>query len=268
MQILLSFGLPRSPKVVVMNFYEGNDLRDAARDHDHREAGAIGPPRESSESSNFSNWRHSLLARNSDAFNLVGGAAAYLLAKREKRDQASEVDFRYRLVDGDRAVEFNPHNSDRDEVLFARRLVSGEIEVTLFDGALERFSSLAISHDFLPVLVYSPSAHTAYRTHVVFEDESNRELLEVYNRMLRSYLSARASNLGLVFVDLTEPFLEAAEEIELDRLYYYPTSMHFTARAHALVAEVLAEALESKPDLASDSPQLRVGTSLEGALLE
>ena len=55
--------------------------------------------------------------------------------------------------------------------------------------------------------------------------------------------------------------MEAAEEIELDRLYYYPTSMHFTARAHALVAEVLAEALESKPDLASDSAQLRLRTS-------
>ena len=195
-------------------------------------------------------------------------AAAYPSAKLKKRDQENQADFRYRVVDGDQVVEFNPHNSDRDEILFARRLVRGEIEATLFDGALERFSSLAISHDFLPVLAYSPSAHTAYRAHVVFEDESNRELLEVYNRMLRSYLSARASDLGLVFVDLTEPFMEAAEEIELDRLYYYPTSMHFTARAHALVAEVLAEALESKPDLASDSPQLRLRTSPQGALLE
>jgi len=36
LQILKAFGLEKRPKIVIMNVYEGNDLRDAIRYHRHR----------------------------------------------------------------------------------------------------------------------------------------------------------------------------------------------------------------------------------------
>lgn len=68
-QILKQFGLQRDPRVVIMNIYEGNDLRDVLRYWDHRnnKGGAA-------EVSKLGSARDGWLARHSYAVN-VGKAA-------------------------------------------------------------------------------------------------------------------------------------------------------------------------------------------------
>ena len=78
-QILKQLGLSRSPKVVVMNVYEGNDIRDALRYQEHRDG--------SWRDSQLEPWWHrNALMRRSYAANLLFAGGSWL-APPESRSQ-------------------------------------------------------------------------------------------------------------------------------------------------------------------------------------
>jgi len=241
-QILKRFGIPKSPRVVVMNVYEGNDLRDAARYLAYRK----GCTDETGEKVGEGGWRDTLLGRNSYAFNLVAGGLSRLTSKHVRPRDDEGIDFHYRLVDGDIEVPFNLDHSDEDEVMDARLLRAGELDLELLTEALAAFAALAREHDFTAVLSYSPSAHTAYREYTVFDDPANKEILTWFSGEQRRYFKRVAGDLDLIFVDLTPHLQAAITSVDPERLLYYPTTMHYTAAAHALVATVLSEALRKR----------------------
>lgn len=241
-QILKRFGIPKSPRVVVMNVYEGNDLRDATRYQAHHE----GRTDEAGERVGKGGWRDTALGRHSYAFNLVAGGLSRLTSKHVRPRDDQSIDFHYRLVDGDVEVPFNLDHSDEDEVMDARRLRAGELDFGLFTEALVAFAALSREHDFTAVLSYSPAAHTAYRDYTVFDDPANKDVLAWFSAEQRRYFKRTAAKLGLVFVDLTPHLQAAITSVDPERLLYYPTTMHYTAEAHTLVASVLSEALRQR----------------------
>jgi lysophospholipase L1-like esterase len=260
-QILKRFGAERRPRVVIMNVYEGNDLRDALRYWDHRNRAS-----DAAEATDPDDRRGGWLSRHSYVVNLATaawrewiGSAWRSLTEVEPEfkkgldaiDKES-LDLRYvlHLAGGDTA--FNRENSDRDELRLAMVLDQGLIDLSVFDDALATFADLAGEQGFVPVLAYSPSAHTAYANYVEFSDPSAGPVLARYSERLRGYFRDAAERYGLHFVDLTEFLraeIDAQGDAQAERLLYFPFNVHFTPEGHRIVARGLAESLETLPQI-------------------
>lgn len=246
LQVLKRFGLAKSPAVVILAAYEGNDLRDAVRFYEEREAAtAVAglercPFRPVGLCAVHDALMDAFPARLSYVYNLLLSSSwrlAYLLGK-------SDIDFRYvvEFPDGVRAP-FNLHNADRDEVGFAAELREKRVHPELFDDALESFVALAREHGFVPIVAYIPSAHTAYGAMARFDDPSIADLMRSYSDTLRSYFARRADERGYRYLDLT-PFLqEAARTYSSDRPLYFRSNVHLTPAGHAVVARAIEAAL-------------------------
>jgi hypothetical protein len=262
-QLLKMFGVEMGPRVVIMNFYEGNDLRDVLRFRAFADATLLvktspsqaeRPPQAAnlSQLGRLYFWiLNGWMGRSSYAVNTLMTTVNHLYqrfksdgaAEGKRRTQLSEIDFRYRLVFGSDEVAFNLDNADQDEVRSARKLIDDDSVLTLLDAPLESFADLAQRHAFLPVLAYSPSAHTAYAEQAQFADPALAPLLERFSNTQRAYLRRKAATLGLVFIDLTPTLRRSAAALGARDLLYFPVNLHYTQRGHSVVAEAITEAL-------------------------
>ncbi len=254
-QILKQFGLQKNPRIVLMNVYEGNDLRDALRYWDHRnnQGGAA-------EVGKLNSGRGNWLSRHSYVVNL-GTAAWQEWVQRAWRSltevepqlkkgldaiDKDSLDFRYvlHLEDGD--VPFNVDNADRDELRLALVMDQGLIDLEMFDEAFETFARLAQEEGFLPLITYSPSAYTAYADYVEFADPSVGPVLVRYSARLRAYFRDVADRFGVRFFDLT-PDLQAAIDAQGsaqgERLLYGAHGVHYAVEGHRVVAQALTRFL-------------------------
>lgn len=250
LQLLERYGLPKSPRIVVVNVYEGNDFRDAYLFHQARGGGpgaaegARCPFGSERVCAAFKALGKSWLGRHSRALNLATSA----LWTRAAREQKREIDFQYevRFADGS-TVRMNSRNGDRDEVEFARELVAGRLRVDMFDEALARFASLAEERGFELVVLYSPSAYTAYEGMSTFSDTAIEATMRAYSAALREYFARKAEELGYAYLDLTPALQAAARGSSADDLLYFRTNVHFTAAGHRVVAEEVAKLLAELP---------------------
>jgi lysophospholipase L1-like esterase len=248
LQILKTFALPKSPRVVVLDVYEGNDLRDAHRHHAARkdprlsEVETLCPFRSSTVCDTLLAARHGAVGRHSYAINLLTAAPWFASAAARK----GRIDFRYDLVFADGTVEpFNTENADRDEIAFARALFDGSIGLDLFDDALRTYVDLAAKHRFVPVVVYTPSAYTAYGARVRFHDPTVEPAVRFYSDAQRRYFAAKAEELGYRYLDLTPALQTAADRLGRDGLLYFRTNVHLTQKGHEVVAEEVAKLLRT-----------------------
>jgi hypothetical protein len=261
LQIFRHFGLAKSPRFALMNIYEGNDLRDAVRYHEHVEAARSGGSGYDSAGDRFEpeldyeTLLDNPLGRRSYAANLslvaIGKAyqgVASVISWAQGKGQ-ERVNFRYELRFADGAiVPFNVQNADQSEVRYARQLGEGEVQLSAFDDALERFDDLQREHGFQAIVSYSPSAYTAYANVVAFEDEALTELMPWFSAQQRSYLRQKAQALGFVFVDLTPALQSAADRLRDEGLLYYPANVHYTPTGHRVVADALAPVIRALHD--------------------
>src|SRR5919106_4516589 len=257
-QILKQFGLQKDPRIVIMNIYEGNDLRDALRYWDHRnnkggaaEVGRLGA-------------RGGWLSGHSYVVNV--GTAAWRewvdRAWRSLREVEPEfkkgldaidkdsLDLHYvlRLEGGD--VAFNRDNADRDELRIALVMDQGLIDLEVFDEAFVTFAQLAKDEGFLPLIIYSPAAYTAYGNYVEFSDPSVGPVLVRYSARLRDYFRDVSDRFGFQFFDLTQDLqaeIDAHGSAQGDRLLYSPYSVHYTPEGHRIVAKALTRFLATLP---------------------
>ena len=274
-QLLRAFAIGKWPKIVIINIYEGNDLRDAHKFHRFRSNGssrptaATGPRDDRRGVSSLGRLYFALLdgwgGRNSYALStlltvtndLYLKASAAMTTAHQPRDPAvgdaaPPIDFRYRVDLGGRTgiVHFNPDNTDTDEVVYARLLQAGEVGVALFDAALDDIARLARLHGLSAILTYTPSAYTVYATRVRFDDPSVAEDLKAFSDRQRHYFAERTEALGLGFVDTTAALQAAAAT---DRLTHFPVSLHLTRYGHDVVARAIVEKIFKEGALQSDS---------------
>jgi hypothetical protein len=232
LEILRRHGLAKRPRIVVMNLYEGNDLRDAARYHQHRARGSEGADGASKEAPAIS-------PKRSYAVNLLAALAEALLEKMTP----PEADFRYRVtLGGGDSLLINGDNADLDEVATARALERGELDLDAWDDALAGFVSLAREHGFRAIVSYSPSAYSAYERSVAFDDPTLREPMQDFSHRQREWLARAAVRHGFELLDLTPALQERAARSEAT--LYFPLNRHYSQAGHRAVAEILAEALD------------------------
>lgn len=261
LELLRLFGLAKTPRYVVMQIYEGNDLRDATRYFDYRAASPAAQrlflDRAGWNPLRFepAGWLDNPLGRHSYAYDFaVVGSAVEIsnLVDTLADDPDRTIDLRYdiRLPDG--RIAMNTQNNDQDEVRTARELAAGALHLTAFDGAIDGFADLARSHGFVPVLAYAPAAYTAYADVVEFEDPKMAGLLRGFSASQREHIRARAAADGLVFVDLTPALQAAAADPEQRELLYFPINVHYAPAGQRVVADTIADAIRAEPPVRAD----------------
>lgn len=254
LQIFKYFGLPKKPSVALMNIYEGNDLRDASRYHEYVDSGQDGDYANAADrfepEIDYRRLLDNPLGRHSYLANLglVAIGKAYdgvgKILSRAAGELPKDVDFRYELRFADGAVvPFNIQNADQSEVRYAGRLQRGEVQLSAFDEALERFVALGREHHFEPVVSYSPSAYTAYAEFVAFEDGALSKLMPWFSGRQRDYLRQKTAELGIAFIDLTPALQSAAHRLQDKELLYYPANVHYSPAGHRVVGEALGRAI-------------------------
>jgi hypothetical protein len=224
LELLRRFGLDLRPRYVVLNLYEGNDLRDVGRFLDFKLKGKLKDRGESKEG--ILSW----------SFAVSYLDASIQIVIRRVKAWAS-ADFRYSVVVDEKRVPMNVQNSDIDEVRNARRMIEGKITPDLLAEPISNLGKLAVERGFSPIVTYIPSAYTAYQRSVQFSDPGTGEAVQRASEAQRNWLSRHASNLGVTYIDFTPAFQDAAAN---GGLTHFPATIHLTPRGHRVVAEGVA----------------------------
>ena len=241
LQILEAYGLQKSPGVVVLNIFEGNDLGSLAAFQSYARAGGDTDSRNSdSIRATYSRIRDSALVRNSLVLSLILSAArnAYVSVT-----AAPALSFRYSITGTDEVIDFNMENTDLEDVEYARALNDGEISARLFTDPLRRFKALSEEYGFQPVVMFSPAAHTVYRRLTTFDDPAVGRTMYAYSDAVRTAVRSICAEEELLFLDLTEPLVEKIAPVASDRLLYFRYNLHYTQRGHFEVAAILSDYL-------------------------
>ena len=228
LEVLRRSGLDLSPRVVLLNISEGNDLRDVERYFafvngdapEFRDKQRLGGP-----------------FAVSYALAFVKGAIEKLV---KDMGSAARPDFRYSVLVEGVETPMNVTNNDPDELEYARRVESGELSPALYEDALVSFVELARIESFVPIVSYIPSGYTAYADSVTFSDPSIAPALNAYSNLQRQWLADNAARIGYTFIDTT-PALQAASKN--GPLTYFPANAHLTAAGHEAAAEAVAAGL-------------------------
>jgi hypothetical protein len=281
LQLLKKYGLAKSPRIVIMNIYEGNDLRDAAVFYYYRLHHAQDPatlPESPPDNNGSTVSLLGLLQNYSYTYNLAVafqkyGAAAdlsgtgsaevvqrtdpFLIAVDALPPQyladLDKINFKYQLKLTDRTLGLNHKNTDTDEVLMARLLSTHSLDPGVWlaiTEALRTFVALSQQYHFVPVVSYTPSAHTAYADSIIFEDPALNELMARFSREQRRFFQKQGEEIGYKFIDLTPALQAAAQENSSQDLLYGRGDLHFTPRGHQVAAETMRQALQELKVLA------------------
>lgn len=236
-ELLRHYGLGFKPRVVILNIYEGNDLRDAVRYQTFLKSGRDRRTSEKEFESALS---------NSYVLSLIYASREWLLRDQIKwlLDGDRDVNYRYTARSQGTVIPLNVTNQDRGEVRDAKRLIDGEISLDLWTPPLTWFKELSASNGFVGIVSYTPSMHTAYANSAVFEDAKTADAVRTMSHMQRDWLAKKSAELGLVYVDLTPAFQKAVDE---GPLTHFPANVHLTPYGHRTSAaawtDVIAKAL-------------------------
>lgn len=255
LELLRNFGLAKRPRVVVMTIYEGNDLRDALEFASSRGGDTPSDALPCDAGGLFCEaataFRSAPVVRDSYALGFVPA----LFFRLSLLAQRSEIDFRYAvtLADGT-TLSLNSRNGDRDEVAFARALVDGSLELSVFEGAMADFAGLSREHGFTPVLVYVPAAYTAYDAAATFEEPAIQRTMRDFSGRLRGWFAEAARREGMVYLDTTERLAAAAAASSSSSPVYFPVNVHLTPAGHDVVADAVEELFETSVSLQTRTP--------------
>ena len=228
-EYLRNYGLKLKPRVVVMNLYEGNDLRDTLRYRDFIRTGRERDGR-----------RITFADRAVSLSYVLSFLSAEYASISAAVSQKYRTDFRYVVRVQGKPVPMNVANSDPDEALSARSLLHHEIDMDGLLPPLQYLAELGKEHDFKPLVTYIPSLYTAYQDSVVFNDPNLGRDVQAFSKIQRQWLKASTARLGLDFLDLTPALQNAAQT---GPLLYYPANVHLTPKGHLVVAETTAAKL-------------------------
>jgi len=232
-ELLRHFGLALKPRVVILNIYEGNDLRDAIRYQKFLESGRDGRAAENAIEDTLS-YSYALSFVYASSEWLLHDQIMWLL------DSDRNTNYRYTARSQAASIPLNVTNRDRGEVRLAKSLKDGEVSLELWARPLAAFKDLAASHGFIGIVSYTPSMHTAYADTAVFEDPTSGELVRIMSQMQRDWLTKKSAQLGLIYIDLTPALQKAANE---GPLTHFPANVHLTPYGHRVSATEWASAV-------------------------
>lgn len=247
LELLEQFGIQKKPEIVVMNVYEGNDIRDAIRFKDFQE----NKPREDKEIAPLlfrlrEKFAHTRIGNRSYSVNLAVATARQLYVTLPVKIKGDEINYQYNILADKKTILFNLQNTDTDEVSVAQTVIKDPDTLNVFDDALIKFISLANKHTFVPVVVYTPTSYTTHMNDAELNNPKIAESLKEFSNLQREYFKQQASTLGFNFIDATQLFQSEQQQYnQAGNLLYYQTNLHLTKHGHQLLAEAISEGLSS-----------------------
>jgi hypothetical protein len=196
LQIFKRFGLPKTPRAVILNVYEGNDLQNLADHVAYRSGTAHGDESDGDAGKTSVLWPQLRL-------ELPRGFLS--VSPRQRPQKPPQRPRGLSLRRRRRAVQRRPGRPRRNRR--GAQAVAGEVDYALFDEPLREFKLLANERGFQQILAYMPAAATAYAP-ATFRDPAVGEVLARFSADQREHLRRLAQELDMRFVDLT-PVLQA-----------------------------------------------------------
>ena len=228
-EVLRRFGLDLKPRMVIMAFSEANDLRDCKRYEEHR-AG---------------HGRSSRLQRDWGWPFTSSYALSFLKAGVEVSVRSIKAgvgdDFTYSVEVLGKRQPMNIRNGDRDELESARALAEGRLSVSICEPSLSAFVQLARENKFVPVILATPAAYTAYGKSVEFKTAGFGPLMKDFDEKQRAELAANAERIGYIFIDPVKDIQDKAVTLPL---LFLPSNAHLTVAGHKLLAETVGPKLQ------------------------
>ncbi len=221
------------PSIVVMNIYEGNDLRDVIIKKRFVEGGG---KKDDDQEWHLPTWSY--------AAQFLEAGVGLVVRYVEQNFLGEEHNFRYSAPVGDRIMAMNITNKDQGEVDKAMDLRDGKIKVDLFAAPISAFVQWAKSQGISPVVTYIPSMYTVYEGKVKFEDPDVGSAVQAFSAAQRQWFAANAAGIGYTYVDLTPFFQQAAAS---GVLTHFPSNVHLTAKGQEVVALHTWEAIKTLP---------------------
>jgi len=190
-------------------------------------------------------FHETALGRNSYALNLFGESFRFLIGNIIfSSERKNDINFRYTLEFPSSSIPMNSGNTDTDEIAHAKLISEGDISFDAFLPPLQKFVRLSKEYNFVPIVIYLPSAYTPYYNYTNFQTPEWKELLSGFSDSQRNFFREKGKELGYVFLDAVDPLRNKAEQnTSSDSLLYFPTNIHFTPLAHGVVADFLSEEL-------------------------
>ena len=216
------------PRIAVMNFYEGNDLRDIVR---YRRFVESGGTTEKDRNQPSPAWSYAAQFFKT-AYKLVEASVKSTITS------SQDYNFRYSAPVGDHVMAMNISNKDQGEVERAIQLQEGKISTDLFAEPLKNYVDWAKANGIVPVLTYIPAMYTAYEGRVTFEDPEVGKTIQAFSAAQRKWLAEHAQSIGYNFLDLT-PFIQ--ETTAKGIITHFPSNVHLTAKGEEIVGTQTAE---------------------------
>ncbi|MEP7171927.1 MAG: hypothetical protein ABI705_00425 [Aestuariivirga sp.] len=211
------------PRIVIYAISEANDLRDCIR-YLEFVSGKRGDR----------NSRLGGLFRVSYALAFIKGSIEVLY---KRLSTAVGPNFRYSVKVLGTTVNMNAANGDLDELKSALKLQEGEIQPDLYTEPLTEFVKFARQSQFVPLVVYVPTAYTVYQNTIEFQDESLENLMREYSKVQQDWLAKNSKQIGYAFVD---PTVDMQQRASTGPLLYFPSDLHPTPAGHKALAETIA----------------------------
>lgn len=257
-EALKAFGLPADPEWVIVGYYEGNDLRDAAIYEQARASGL-----------DWVEWSRSVVGRQPLDSWLAWQSLRYGLHDFATRLLGSGQDgaasarrFPLDLPLGDRTVSLGFYDDQTSYLSASRADIEASTNLALTETALRDLKAACDAQGARLLLAYLPSKEHVYLPLV--DDEAALDVILSGARPVtlgddgylamgepplapealwphlddqRAALAALAGRLGADFVDLTPEFQAATAA---GRDLYFPTNAHWTQEGQQLAAELMA----------------------------
>lgn len=225
-----------NPKVVILAFYQGNDLRDALKYVSYRKY---------NHSEKNQNKTSTTFYKNSYIFSYILALLFRPALNTEIRDffGINNVTFRYFINQNGKEIPFNQFNTDTDEIDIANKLENGTISLNVFNDGLQKFKDLSKKHNFLPLIVYIPSAYATYSS-VRFNSPEIKSLIIDYENNVKLFFIKKTKDLDLSFIDTTENL--KTYNLSNSSLAYLPANLHLSPIGHHTIAKQISRFLSSE----------------------
>jgi hypothetical protein len=233
---------PESTKVVIVAIYEGNDLRDSLKFETIRERKRHSVPIAKNHE-RFSGMVRSSFLGDTYILSFVWGSILLL------KDKFMNPEFSYDVMVNGQKIALNVHDTDLDEVHFARQVESGEIGADdirrTWQESMEWMMELARVRGFSVVWAYIPSAYTAYGPSVKFHDASVGYAVQNFSKLQRQTFARICQQEKLHCVDTVPAF----ETRSANKLTHFPSNVHLTPFGHKVVADTISQYILNQPSL-------------------
>ena len=161
--------------------------------------------------------------------------------------EAADHLFKYYRIFNEVKFPYNPLNSDLDEVAHAELFNTGKITTKeierLWSRPIKDLNHIAKNNSAKAIFIYIPSAHSAFRPNVIFEDPGTGDLVTKFSEAQQQIFMTICKANKLNCINSVRPFQSYNKKNKEPS--HFPINLHLTVNGHELIARLVADFIGS-----------------------